>query len=171
MNKKIMFFLVILAMPVSSITAQENSSRHIVTRTRLQVKFSELEDQWYKAAQQKDNATLDKLLSEEFHLWSATVLDPVPRDDWKKTAFQQKLKSYRISRLAARAVTPDVTVISYVLNATFEESGKPVDQDYFIVDTWTRAGSDDSWICTDRYQTPVREALEKKPDVKPDGKG
>jgi hypothetical protein len=46
----------------------------VVTKTRLQVLFADLENQWLKAVQAKDKPSMDKLLAESFEVWT-----PYPR--------------------------------------------------------------------------------------------
>ena len=152
--------------------AQEPHHR-IVTRTRLQVLFSDYEEQWFKAVQQKDEATLEKIMGDDFHLWQPEPADPTPRAEWIEQATARKLVSYQMRQLAARAASNDVSVISYVLHATYEDAGKPQNEDTFIVDLWVKNGAGDTWTCTDRYQwkfSPSIPPRGSKPPVKPSGK-
>ena len=45
---------------------------------KLQVFFSELETQWLKAAQQKDPAALNRIVADDFHIWTSAP-DPSGR--------------------------------------------------------------------------------------------
>ena len=115
---------------VTSVLAQTSSAPtrptppRIVTRTRLQVVFSSLEDQWLKAVQAKDKGALNKLLAEDFEVWTAAPPgEPLPREDWQTAAMARKLVSFRIRQMAVRSARPDVSVASFVLTETFDEAG------------------------------------------------
>jgi hypothetical protein len=156
-------------------SAQDQTRAHrIVTRTRLQVVFSDLESQWLKAVQRKDEATLNRALSEGFQVWTpAPPGDPIPREDWQKKAFARKLQSFQLHQMAVRAVAPEVSVASFVLTEIFDQAGKTQTEDHFVVDVWTKSGDGDQWRCTDRYSwevSGVPHPAGAKPDVKPSGK-
>lgn len=171
--KKLAFFLsalaILAAFSARAGLAQEQHHR-IVTRTRLQVLFSEYEEQWFKAVQQKDKATLEKIMGDDFHLWTPEPADPTPRAEWIEQATSRKLVSYQMRQLAARAASNDVAVISYVLHATYETGGKTEKDDSFVVDLWIRNGSGDTWVCTDRYQSKIADGGASAQPVKPSGK-
>src|SRR5437868_15546211 len=77
--------------------------RRIVTTTRLVAIFSELENDCMKAVQENDANALDRLLSEDFQIWTPSPPGhPIPREDWLKQA--EKPQSFRIRQMAVRGV-------------------------------------------------------------------
>jgi hypothetical protein len=119
----------------------------IVTTTRLVAVFSELEESTFKAAQQNDLATLHRVLSDEFEVWTPEPPgQPIPGEDWLKKMAADKVQSFRFRQMAVRSLGDDISVVSFVLT---EVSTTP--KSYFIVDVWTR--SDGSWRLRDRYQS------------------
>jgi predicted acyl esterase len=150
-----------------SFAQSEEGSHRIVTPTRLQVLFSGLETEWLKAVQQRDPKALDRLLSEEFEVWTAAPPgDPIPRDEWQREAFSKKLESFAIRQIAVRSLSAEIAVASFALAET---SGKK-QQSYFVVDVWNHA--EGNWKCSDRYLSSVAPAAERKSHAKkkPTGK-
>lgn len=147
-----------------SASAQRAPGR-IVTKTRLQVLFGELETQWLEAVQAKDTVGLGKLLADSFEIWTPTQSDPIPLADWRQRAFARPPKSFDIRQIAVRGVTDDVSVVSFVLQQTFADNA--ASENHFVVDIWKK--ENDGWRCTDRY---LAEAPRSKPvpDIRPDGK-
>ena len=145
------------------------ASRRIVTTTRLVAIFSQNEDEWLRAIQQKDQATLQRLMSEDFQVWTpAPPGAPISREHWLQQAMAEKLDSFLIRQMAARAVNENVVVVSFVLSEIVEQAGKAQANDYFIVDLWQKKG--ENWQVTDRYMSQVRGVHGEQGDVKPTGK-
>ncbi|PYX82806.1 MAG: hypothetical protein DMG70_13430 [Acidobacteria bacterium] len=142
----------------------------IVTTTRLVALFSQMEAGWLEAIQQQDQATLTRFLADDFQVWTPTPPgEPVPREQWLQQAMAEKLDSFRIRQMAARAVNSSTVVVSFVLGETVQQAGKPRATDYFIVDLWQK--KDENWQVTDRYLSQVRGISGNQPgDVKPTGK-
>jgi hypothetical protein len=147
------------------VSAQQTPSR-IVTKTRLQVVFADLETQWLKAVQAKNKVVVKKLLSDSFEVWTPTQVGPIPLDNWTERAFAHPPKTFDIRQIAVRAVSDDVSVVSFVLNETF--AGKPSSDNKFVVDVWKKDG--DAWRCTDRYLSDATQGHAAPEDVRPDGK-
>ena len=124
--------------------------------------------------QQKDTATLHRLLDDAFQVWTAAPPgDPLPREEWEKRVFGRNLRSSELRQLAVRAVTPEVSVASFVLSETFDQGGKPRTEAHFVVDVWVKTGDGDTWKCTDRYMsvvTGLTPLVGTKKHVKPTGK-
>jgi hypothetical protein len=154
-------------------TAQDESRKHrIVTMTRLQSFFGDLEHSWLKAVQEKDQAALKRILWDQFSLWTPVPPgDPVPLEDWIHQAFSRKLQSFRIEQLAARSVTLDVTVASFVLTETFDEGGEQKTEQHYIVDVWHDEGNN-HWRCTDRYSSVATgmQPSTAEPEKRPTGR-
>jgi ketosteroid isomerase-like protein len=170
----VVILLVWFAVSLGASAQEHHQGQRIVTRTRLQVLFSDLEDQWLKAIQQKDAPSLDRLLSEDFQVWTPTPPgSPMPREDWQTAAFGRKLRSFEYHQLAVRSASPEIAIASFVLTETFDQAGKSVSEDHFVVDVWAKNGEGDNWRCTDRYWWKVSGASHpagSKPGVKPSGK-
>ena len=133
--------------------AHAQAGGQVVTRTRLVTEFSQLQSQWLDAVRKKDSTTLDKLLADEYQVWTPTRSDPIPRDEWQEQAFRKELKSDRFRDMAVRAVTETVAVESFLLEEEVLRAGKASAERYFVVNVWTKTG--DGWRCTDTYISPV----------------
>jgi hypothetical protein len=125
-----------------------------------------LETQWLEAVQAKDKSALGKLLSESFELWTPSQSDPIPLEDWRQRAFDRPPKNFELKQIAVRAVSDNVSVVSFVLSQTFAGSGSTENQ--FVVDVWTKDSG--GWRCTDRYASAVPPLKRSVQDVRPDGK-
>jgi hypothetical protein len=145
----------------------------IVTTTRLVTIFSQLEKDWLKAVQQKDEASLNRLLTEDFEVWTpAPPGDPTPREEWLRQALAEKIDSFRIRQMAVKGLNDNTAIASFVLSETVEHAGKPLTRSFFIVDVWEKKnGRDESWQATERYLSEVKGvAATQQGDVKPTGK-
>jgi hypothetical protein len=166
--------VVLFALPATVAAQPQPGAARTVTRTRLQVLFSALETQWSTAVQQKDTAALYRILDEAFQVWTAAPPgDPLPREEWEKRVFGRNLRSSELRQLAVRAVTPEVSVASFVLSEIFDQGGKLRTEDHFVVDVWVKTGDGDTWKCTDRYMSAVTglpPLVSPKKHVKPTGK-
>ena len=167
--KQYMVVVFLLAAFANAQAPGQHTPGRIVTTTRLVAIFSQLENQWLKAVQEKDQATLDRLLGEEFQAWKP-MADPIPREDWVKQAFADKLASFRTQHMAVRGLNNDISVASFVLTQTTEQGKKPTTQQYFVVDVWQKTAG--GWQATDRYISQLKNAsVPTAPtDVKPTGK-
>jgi hypothetical protein len=147
--------LVLLCSPglLPSQQGQEKEHR-VVTNTRLQVFFSELETQWLKAVQDKNPAALNRVVSDDFHLWTAVPGNPISRAEWFLGVFGRKLQSFQVRQLAVRQVSPEIAVVSFLQTETYQ-SATPQTANHFVVDIWINSGSGDNWRCTDRYFSEV----------------
>src|SRR5262249_9736634 len=140
--------LLLYVLLVTSAAQPQHGEPRTVTRTRLQVLFADLEAQWSQAVQQQDAAALQRLLDGAFQVWTAAPPgDPMPRQEWEQHVFGRPLQSSELRQLAVRAVTPEVSVASFVLHETFDQSGTPRTEDHFVVDVWVQTGADDTWKC------------------------
>jgi len=133
------------------VSAQE--SGRIETRTRLVSLFSGLQNQWLDAIKRKDVAALDRLLSEDFEVWTPTHTGPIPREDWQAQAFAENLKSFHVADLAVKSPRDGIAIESFRLETATSRGGSDVTQRFFVVNLWT--SDKDSWRCTDSYISPV----------------
>jgi len=135
---------------------QDQARVHGVTaKARLQVFFSELETQWLKAVQDKNQSALNRILSDDFQVWTSIPPgDPIPREVWLGQVFGRKLQSFQLRQLGVRPVSPEVAVVSFILTET-SQSAIPRAENHFVVDIWTNSGAGDNWRCTDRYFSEV----------------
>jgi len=168
------FFLSVLfaALVQLSVVAACAQATRVVTKTRLQVLFGDLETQWMKAVQQKNGVALDQLLGEDFEVWSPIPPgSPTPREDWQASAFTRRPQSFRIEQMSVRAVSPTIAIASFRLSQTFGDSKTSKTESHFVVDVWISSGHGDDWKCSDRYISQVADGADSaKRDVKPTGK-
>src|SRR5579884_1266591 len=88
-----------LVLACTSLLVAQGSGR-IETRTRLVSQFSTLQTKWLDAVKAKDSAALDRLLSEDFEVWTPDHSGPIPREDWQAQAFADNLTSFRLRDMA-----------------------------------------------------------------------
>jgi hypothetical protein len=106
--------------------ANPAEGQKIVTHTRFQVLLGNLENQWFKAVQDKDSAALSRILSDDFEMWSAAPPgNPMPREEWQAAAFGRKLQSFELRQLAAKVMSPQIVITNFVVTETFEKDRKP----------------------------------------------
>jgi len=149
--------------------APPRPQKRIVTKTRLIAIFSDLEDQLFRAEQNKNHGGFDTILAEDFQLWTpAPPGDPIPRADWLSQSLAENLKDFRIQQMAARSVEENATVVSFVLSKSVAHAGKTSVQNYFVVDLWQK--SDDKWKLSERYASQFSGVSLRPSRPKPSGK-
>jgi hypothetical protein len=133
-----------------------------VPKNKLQVFFSELETQWLKAAQDKDPAALNRIVSDDFQ--QQTPVPPgnsMSRSDWLLATFGRKVVSFQVRQLAVREVSPTISVVSFVQTETYKESATAQTDEQFVVDIWVNSGAGDNWRCAERYVSEIRGISQK----------
>ena len=86
----------------------------------LQVFFSKLETQWFDAIKDRDQAALNLIVADDFHLWtSAPPGNPVSREQWLLGIFGRRLLSIGMRQLAVREVSSNIAVVSFVQTETY----------------------------------------------------
>ena len=130
--------------------------------TKLQIFFSELETQWLKAAQDKDPSALNRVVADDFHVWTSAPPGKNPREEWFAGMFGRKVLSSHLRQLAVRNLSPEIPVVSFVKTETYQQTATPQTEDYFIVDIWINKGSGDDWRSTDRYVSEVKSVPVRK---------
>ena len=161
---KVAALVVLLCISSLFASPQDQEKDHkVVPNAKLQVFFSELETQWLKAAQDKDPAALNRIVSDDFHLWTPTAPgNPIPRADWLVGVFGRRLLSFQLRQLAVRELSPTIAVVSFVQTDTFQQSATPQTEDQFVVDVWINSGGGDNWRCTDRYLSEAKRTPAQK---------
>jgi hypothetical protein len=152
---------------VCSLAVNAQSTGQIETRTRLVSQFSGLQNQWLDAIKQRDAAALDRLLSDDFEVWTPDHPAPIPREEWQAQAFAENLKSFKIADMAVKSPRDGVAIESFRLETTMSSNRSTSTQQFFVVNLWIN--EQDHWLCTDSYVSPVAAAPAVTP-VKPSGK-
>jgi Domain of unknown function (DUF4440) len=127
--------------------------------TGLEVFFSKLETQWLSAEQDKDPAALNRVVADDFHLWTSAPPGSIPREEWFAGIFGRKFLSGQLRQLAVRDLSPEIAVVSFVKTETFQQTPTPQTEESFVVDIWINKGSGDNWRCTDRYVSRLQAGL------------
>jgi hypothetical protein len=117
----------------------------------LEVFFSKLETQWLSAEQDQQPAALNRVVADDFHLWTSAPPGSIPREEWFARIFGRKLISSHLRQLGVRNLSPEITVVSFVKTETFQQTPTPQTEESFVVDVWINKSSGDNWRCTDRY--------------------
>jgi len=111
--------------------------KSISSATRQVAIFSELENKLETAFAERDSATLAKLLSDDFEVWSPRPSgDPIARDEWLQLAPELRPQSFHVRQMAVRTFG-NLYVVSFVLN----EIVSGLQQTHFVVDVWTGEGA------------------------------
>jgi hypothetical protein len=172
MNRFLIVVAILASFSVALLSAQnapqspEAAPGRILTRTRLVVQFSELENAWLDAIQKKDSAALDRLLDDSFQVWSADNPSPTPREDWEKSVFAAPAEPFHVQSISVRGVRSDLVIVNFQLLAP-AKAGKKSRPGFFVVDVWFKNGS--QWQCTDRYMSRLLLPHAKVP-ARPTGK-
>lgn len=150
----------------ASAWAQPASGR-IETRTRLVAIFSDLNQQFFQAIQQRDGAALNQFIADDFEARTARhVAEPQPRESWQRDVFARGMKGFRISAMSVRGLGDNAAVASFVLE---EKLTTAQAQRSLVVQVWSLEGN--SWKCKDAYFFPAGTSrLRAKGDRKPTGK-
>jgi len=131
-------------------------------KNKLQVFFSELETQWLKAAQDKDPAALNRIVSDNFQQQTpASPGNSMSRSDWLLATFGRRVLSFHVRQLAVREISPTISVVSFVQTETYKETATAETDEKFIVDIWINSGAGDNWRCSDRYVSEIRGIPQK----------
>jgi hypothetical protein len=161
-GQRVATILVLLCMLRLQAWPQDQEKGHGVS-TKPQIFFSELETQWLTAAQEKDPAALNRIVSDDFHLWtSAPPGNSISREEWLAGVFGRKIISSHLRQVAVRSLSLEIAVVSFVKTETYQQTATPQTEDDFVVDIWINKGSGDNWRCTDRYVSDVRGVPRQK---------
>jgi hypothetical protein len=141
----------------------------IITATRQVTIFNSLENQLLRAIQNKDQAGLSKLVSDDC-IVEMPDADPLPGDDWLKAVLSKDyvLKTFVVRQLSV-VDGADVMVVKFdrVQQSSFK--GKPDGGEFFVIDVWKKDGAD--WKLANRFASKVSSVpYMPKADVKPTGK-
>lgn len=180
--------LVLALASLAPLHAQSSGGHRVVTHTRFQILFGDMEKQILKALQARDAAALKTLLKDEFQVWRPDPADPLPREEWEAQAMASPPSGFYIENIAVRALSEDFAIAHFVL--TLEHKG--VTERYFVADVWQRhnlaAGESlntdspgavpgETWRLSDRYLTrlpPLRtgkaQTSRKQPASRPSGR-
>ena len=144
--------------------SQDQEKGHgVASKAQLQVFFSKLETQWFDAIKDRDQAALNLIVSDDFHLWTSVPPgNPVSREQWLVGVFGRRLLSFGMRQLAVRGISSNIAVVSFVQTETYQQSAMPQTEVDFVVDIWINSGNGDNWRCTDRYFSEVKGIPPKK---------
>jgi ketosteroid isomerase-like protein len=141
----------------------------IGTATKQVTLFTNLELQMLQAAQKKDKAGLEALLSDDLII-AMPDADPLAGDDWVDSVMAKNfsLKSFAVRHMTV-ADWGDSAIVKFdrQLQATLD--GKNESGEFFVVDLWKKSG--DSWKLANRYVAkvgaiPITPKIEPKPTGK-----
>jgi uncharacterized protein DUF4440 len=127
------------------------------TVTRLVQVFTGLETEWMQAVQKKDQATLERLLLDDFELRAADAPGvPVPRADWIRDALgAAAVRSFDLRQMAVRALA-DTAVVSFVCHVDTGTTAPQSTGDILVVDIWLQRQGE--WKAAARYLAPALHA-------------
>lgn len=160
---KLLWLLFVLTFaPVAGISAEPNGRmpRTVPTVTLLVKIFSELENSWNDAVQNKDLTTLNNIIAPGFELRRAALPgQPTPRAESIEQSLKDVPFSSSIGQMAAHEFS-DVIIVSFMWTLEVKKSS-PIAQKIFVIDTWKKF--DDKWQVVVRYASPVSEPSKNVP--------
>jgi hypothetical protein len=171
--RSFVFITTIALAVISAGFAQEpvkpSLSPRIVTATRQVVIFTDLENQILRAIQSKDQAGLNKLVSEDCMIEIPNA-DPLTGEDWMKSVLSKDfaLKSFVLRQFSV-ADENNFAVVKFdrIQQATYK--GKPEGGEFFVVDVWKKDG--ENWKLANRFVSKVSSVpFMPKTDAGPTGK-
>ncbi len=136
----------------------------IMTATRQVAQFWQIENDLARAFDKKDQATLAKMLSEDFKVWLPNQTgSAVAAEDWMKSG-QENPAPTLFRQMSAREY-PEIMLVKFLGQAKPPAKGKGVAHQYFVIDVWERDG--DAWQLTDRFMSRITPIpLQKQPSGK-----
>ena len=150
--------LLFFALAISAL-AQSPHTGGLVTRDVAQ--FTDLETKLMTAVENKDKATLQEMLTDDFELRrSSAPGQGESGEDWiAKDLPAYDLHDFRNSQMAVHKYGDSTVVASmnYWQSATVNHKARS--GNFFVVDVWTRSG--DAWKLSVRYVGPAEKT--KKP--------
>jgi hypothetical protein len=141
--------LVVLALyaapPVAQVQAQAVRAQPPLA-TRLVQLYSGYERQLAEAVNRKDTMEIDRLLSDDFELWSANNIDvPTVRPDWIAQSLKESPASVSIGEMAVHDYG-NIRIVSFVMKRAAVGHKEP---NIAVVDVWVQ--SDKTSVLKLRY--------------------
>ncbi|HEX7285971.1 MAG TPA: nuclear transport factor 2 family protein [Candidatus Angelobacter sp.] len=169
------FFQRLLSVMIAAavfVSAQEpvkpKLNSRIITATKQVQMFLELEMQFLKAVQKKDQAGVQAMLTEEFQIQMPDA-DPLAGDDWLE---QVMAKDFTLQNFGIREMTVvdlgNAAVVKFERRQDATYKGQPANGEFFVLDVWKKEG--DAWKLANRFVSQTSSAAMPKKPVKPTGK-
>jgi Domain of unknown function (DUF4440) len=108
----------------------------VPTTTRLVTIFSQLENRWFQALQHRDASALNRLLGEDFQVWTPNSMGPIPPEERQVQVLTGDLTSFHFRQVAVRSLHEESAVVSFVLSQSVQSERKSTLEDSFVVDIW-----------------------------------
>ena len=106
----------------------------------------QLSQEWSRAIEQKDRATLERLLAPEFSLQAPGEAERIGREEWLGNAISMDWSHFRFENLVVN-VDGDRALVTSILY--FRVGPLPITWDSGVMDVWTRRSG--QWQATHRY--------------------
>jgi Domain of unknown function (DUF4440) len=155
-------FLVSVTIAGAQGPAPGSIRKQIGTPTRQVALFTDLETQLSAGSAHQDRATLDRLLADDFQLWTADhPSDPVGRDQWMEQALSSSSPAGVVHEMNVH-MEGEVAIVSFLL--TPQPSASATSHDLFLVDVWTKQVN--TWQLATRYACHTPFQISPKPSGK-----
>jgi len=143
---------------------QLEGSPKIMTATRQVVQFWQIENDLARALEKKDQAALDKMLSEDFKVWMPNQTgNAIAGEDWMKSGMENPVPA--LLRNMSAQEYPEIMLVKFLGLGKSPVPGKGAASQYFVIDVWSRDG--DAWKLTDRFMSRIIPIpLPKRPSGK-----
>lgn len=152
-------FSAMLAISACAVASAPAGPPPQLSMTRPMMVFAKLEQDLAGAVSSQDQATTDRLLSEDFEYRpSAHPGEPSTRADWLADA---SARGKGTDQLSVRDLG-DVAVASFVMTRDDDSSS-------YVIDVWKKQGNE--WQLITRFQSELPAAESSTGDIAPTGKG
>ena len=153
-------------------TAQEpvkpKLNPRIITATKQVQMFLELEMQFLKTIQKKDQAGVQAMLAEDFQIQMPDA-DLLAGDEWLE---QIMAKDFVLQNFGVRNVTVvdlgNAAVVKFERRQDATYKGQPANGELYVVDVWKKEGK--TWKLANRFVSQTSSAAMPQKPVKPTGK-
>lgn len=164
--KPALLFSLLFALSLVAYSQAPARPGRTITPTRQVAQFSERENQWMDAIQQKDRSAIDRLLTDDFEVLTPLAGTPIDRDQFiEAVSGKLKLESYRISQMTVHDFG-DTAAVNFLVNVKGLFRGRDSSGQYFIVDVWRKNG--DTWQAAVRYLS--KSGMVSTSQARPTGK-
>jgi uncharacterized protein DUF4440 len=113
----------------------------------------------------KDAKTTERLVSPEF---TQRVSDApersLPRSLWGQPTDRYKIESINGRHHAARKLSEDLAVVSWLLTQRASFEGRDRSGDFYVVDIWKKSG--ERWLLIARYSSPMGKKFDRSVPLK-----
>lgn len=166
--RSLVFISIFLAASLAALAQEPVKPKlnpRIITATRQVQMFTDMEMQFLKTVQKKDQAGLQAMLTDEFQIQMPDA-DPLDGEEWLGQVMSKEftLKSFGIREVSVVDLG-NAAVVKFERKQEAVHKGGSQNGQFFVVDLWKKDG--DTWKLANRYVSKFSSVV---PVTKPTGK-